>query len=198
MSGDRRDVPDFIRDAEEADEELDVAPLGRLPELLEGAAPGGLGRLLSDVQELPLRYAPFFERLALLWDIPEANVIAVLERSKDPLAWRKTPLPGLKVIDVEGGPGTAGAESKLVRFKPGFHFPRHRHPGHEAIFVLEGSYTDSTGHVVRPGDLHEMQPGTEHSFRVAKDEPCIAASVQAGREFTGPIMKILSKLFSDR
>ena len=39
MSGDRRDVPDFIRDAEDADEELDVAPLGRLPELLEGAAP---------------------------------------------------------------------------------------------------------------------------------------------------------------
>ena len=86
--GDRRDLPDFIRDAAEAGEELDASPLERLPELLEGAAPAGLGRLLADVEELPLRYAPFFDRLALLWDIPEPEVIAVLERSKDPLAWR--------------------------------------------------------------------------------------------------------------
>ena len=98
-------------------------------------------------------------------------------------------------IDVAGGPRTQGAEAKLVHFKPGFRFPRHRHPGHEAIFVLEGSYTDSSGRVVGPGDLHEMQPGSEHSFRVSRSEPCIAASVQAGREFTGVFMRILSKLF---
>jgi putative transcriptional regulator len=178
--------------------ELDATPLARLPELLDRAAAAGLSRLMAEVDELPLRYAPFYDQLATLWDIPEANVVTVLERARDPLAWRKTPLPGLRVIDVDGGPNTAGAESKLVRFNPGFRFPRHRHPGHEAIFVLEGSYTDSSGRIVAPGDLHEMQPGSEHSFRVSPDEPCIAASVQAGREFTGPIMRILSKLFADK
>ena len=197
MSGDRRDVPDFLRDAEGDGEALDATPLVHLPELLASAVPSGLGRLMADVEQLPLRYAPFFERLSALWDIPETNVIALLERARDPLAWRKTPLPGLRVIDVEGGPLTAGAESKLARFKPGLRFPRHRHPGREAILVLEGSYTDSSGRRVVAGELHEMAPGSEHSFEVSRDEPCIAASVQAGREFTGPIMKILSRLFSD-
>src|SRR5262245_65441324 len=107
MSGDRRDLPDFLLDAQDEGEEgeqLDDTPLGRLPELLDAAAPAGLGRLMADVDQLPLRYAPFFDRLSTLWDIPEADVIAVLERARDPLAWRKTPLPGLQVIDIEGGP----------------------------------------------------------------------------------------------
>jgi len=38
MSGDRRDLPDFLREAEDAGEELDPTPLARLPELLEGTA----------------------------------------------------------------------------------------------------------------------------------------------------------------
>lgn len=191
MSERRPDLPEFLRDL---DDDAEVA--GRLPELLTARpSPSGLSRLLDAVEEQPLRYAPFIGRLSTLWDVPEAEVESVLVRSRDPLAWRKTPLPGVRVIDVQGGPRTAGAEAKLVRFAPGFRFPRHRHPGYEAVFVLEGSYTDSSGRLVAPGDLHEMTSGSEHSFRVAKHEPCYAASVQAGLEFTGPIMRVLAKIF---
>lgn len=198
MTERRSDWPDFIREA--VDEEGDIAAEGglRIAELLPAAPsrdPFGLDRLMATVSELPQRYAPFYDRLSMLWDLPESAVVAVLERSRDPQAWRKAALPGLKVIDVAGGHKTTGADTKLVRFSAGMTFPRHRHPGHEAILVLEGSYTDSTGRLVGPGDLHEMKPGTEHSFKIARDEPCIAASLQAGLEFTGPLMRVLVKLF---
>jgi predicted ChrR family anti-sigma factor len=198
----RPDWPEFLREAVENDDTQvshakDALRLGELLEAQRGAignAPG-LDRLLNAVDQLPLRYAPFYDRLSTLWDLPESGVVEVLERSRDPLAWRKVALPGLKVIDVTGGPNTAGAEARLVHFSAGMRFPKHRHPGHEAIFVLEGSYTDSGGRSVGPGDLHEMKPGTEHSFKIAHDEPCIAASLQAGLEFTGPLMRILTKVF---
>lgn len=117
----------------------------------------------------------------------------VLERARQPEAWRKTPLPGLRLLDVQGGPRVAGADVHLVRFSPGMRFPKHRHPGDEALFVLEGSYRDSGGRHVGPGELHEMAAGTEHGFVVARAEPCVAASVQRGREFTGWLIRFLSK-----
>jgi predicted ChrR family anti-sigma factor len=198
MKHERRDWPEFVREAAEGSDTdaMGASEALRLAELLEAKndAPG-LDRLLNSVGDLPLRYAPFYDRLSTLWDLPESSVIDVLERSRDPLNWRKLALPGVKVIDVAGGPNTAGAEARLVHFSAGLRFPKHRHPGHEAIFVMEGSYTDSEGRLVGPGDLHEMKPGTEHSFKIANDEPCIAASLQAGLEFTGPVMRILVKLF---
>lgn len=202
MKHERPDWPTFLREAVEHDdtqvpEVKEALRLGELIEAQQGTLgkPPGLDRLLGAVDQLPLRYAPFYDRLSTLWDLPESGVAEVLERSRDPLAWRKVALPGLKVIDVAGGPNTAGAETKLVHFSAGMRFPKHRHPGHEAIFVLEGSYTDSEGRTVGPGDLHEMKPGSEHSFKIARDEPCIAASLQAGLEFTGPLMRILTKVF---
>ena len=101
---------------------------------------------------------------------------------------------GRRVIDVAGGPRTHGAEAKLVCFAAGMRFPKHRHVGHEAVLLLDGSYTESTGRVYSAGDLHEMATGTEHSFVIAKNEPCVAASLQAGLEFTGVVMRLLAKL----
>lgn len=156
----------------------------------------GAARLLKSVSELPLRYAPFFSRIAELWDVEEEAVVTVLERAKDATAWRNPGLSGLRVIDVQGGPRTEGAEVHLVRFAPGMAFPRHRHPGPETLLVLEGDYTDSEGHFVGPGDVHLMSPGSVHSIHVGKGGPCVAASVQAGREFTGAFMRLLAKLRS--
>lgn len=173
----------------------DRAAIAELHRLLEPSEPStSVGaRLASEIEELPLRYAPFFDRLGVHWDLPVDDVVAVLERAKSPEAWRKTALPGLRVLDVRGGERVRDADVHLVRFAPGMRFPRHRHPGDEALFVLEGSYRDSTGRIVRPGDLHEMRAGSEHGFVVARREPCVAASVQRGREFTGWLIRFLSK-----
>jgi quercetin dioxygenase-like cupin family protein len=183
---------DEIWDEVSLDERTTINELDRL--LSPSAPPPSVAsRLAREIETLPLRYAPFFDRLAAVWDLPVGGVQAVLERAKSPEAWRKTALPGLALLDVQGGERVRDADVHLVRFAPGMRFPRHRHPGNEALFVLEGSYRDSSGRVVVPGDLHAMSAGSEHGFVVARGEPCIAASVQRGREFTGWLIRFLSK-----
>jgi anti-sigma factor ChrR (cupin superfamily) len=195
MSEPRGVLPEFVLELDGFDAES-AAAVALLPELLTPMPPPEERRLrlLAEVEALPLRYAPFLDRLSDVWDLPEAGVLAVLERASDLASFRKTPLPGLRVLDVAGGPRVAGADVHLVRFTPGMRFPRHRHPGDEVLFVLEGSYVDSSGRTVGPGDVHAMSAGTEHGFRVSRDEPCVAASVQRGREFTGFWIRLLSKL----
>ena len=74
-------------------------------------------------------------------------------------------------------------------------FPSHRHHGPETLFVLEGSYRDQSGLLVGPGDVHEMRADSEHFFKVTPGAACVAASVQFGMEFTGNLMRILTRLF---
>jgi quercetin dioxygenase-like cupin family protein len=169
-----------------------------LPALLLplAAPPGGREKLLADARELPLRYAPFFDQLASLWHLSEEGVRAELARAKEREEWRWAALPGIRLFDVRGGERTRSAHVRLVRFSPGLRFPLHRHSGQERVFVLEGSYTDSSGTVYRSGDLHEMSEGTEHGF-VVDDEPCIAAVVERGREFRSVVLRVLSKLVRD-
>ncbi len=196
-------LPAFIEEAlDDEQRPADAPTLNPLAERglheLFGPADAELGaeRLVSQVDELPWRYAPFYSRIAELWDTSEEDVVGVLERAKNPSVWYNPGILGLRVIDVEGGPRTNGAELHLARFKAGMRFPHHRHPGPEALFVLEGNYTDSHGRHVGPGEIHHMAPGTDHSFVVGKDGPCIAASIESGREFTGLFMRLLAKLLT--
>src|SRR3954471_22521738 len=158
-------APAFAAEVLAEEPEL-VAPLGRLTELLEPASvpAGSLERLMIEVSQAPLRFAPFFERLAELWDLPESDVRGLLERTRDKQNFRKAPLPGLELMAVHGGPRIAGAEAYLARFAPGMTFPAHGHRGHEDVLILEGSYTDHAGRVFRSGDVHSMDAGGEHSF----------------------------------
>lgn len=191
-------LPEFVQAALEPNDSLDRAALdalAALPELLPSAKLAGPARLLAAVRVLPLRYAPFFGRLMQLWDLSEADVCRTLERAAAPAAWRKPGLPGLRVIDVVAGPRLSGARVTLARFSAGMRFPAHRHLGPEALLVLEGSYRDQSGRIVGPGDLHEMSADTEHFFKVGRNEPCVAASVQFGMEFTGSLMRVLTRLF---
>jgi putative transcriptional regulator len=192
------EVPEAWREAAGNDASAERELAAMLPDVLERAGRvAGLNRLLGDVSRLPLRYAPFASRVAALWDVGESDVEAIFAKAASLSEWKRTPLPGVRLIDVAGGPHTAGADAFMVRFAPGTFFPRHRHRGSEALLVLEGSYTDTLGRVVQPGDLHEMHPGTEHGFRVGREGPCIGAAVQNGREFTGAFMRFLA-LFFDR
>jgi anti-sigma factor ChrR (cupin superfamily) len=196
MSPEPHELPAFIADAGDALPDDERAAVAELHRLLEPAPPPSAlaARLAREIEALPLRYAPFYRRLGAVWDLPLEAVVAVLERARSPEAWRKTSLPGLRLLDVQGGERVQGADVHLVRFSPGMRFPKHRHPGDEALFVLEGSYRDSSGRVVNPGDLHEMPAGSEHGFVVARREPCVAASVQRGREFTGWLIRFLAKI----
>ncbi|HET9929294.1 MAG TPA: cupin domain-containing protein [Polyangiaceae bacterium] len=178
------------------DADIDAEALGSsLAGLLQPKPALAREELLRAVAAFPLRYAPFFSRIAELWDLPVGDVEAVMQRAREPSNWRKPGLPGLTLIDVEGGERVRGAQVNLVRFAAGMRFPAHSHPGPETLLILEGSYRDSEGVHVGPGDIHSMLPGSEHSFRVGREGPCVAASVQYGRRFTGLVMRALIRLF---
>jgi quercetin dioxygenase-like cupin family protein len=149
--------------------------------------------LEASVAQPPLRYAPFYDRLAELFDLSEAALIAQLTRLADPHVWRFTGLPGVRDVAVQGGPRVAGAETVLARIAPGTRFPRHRHGGLERVLVLEGSYTDSEGIVHRAGEYREWPAGSKHSFRVSKSEVCIFASAVYNREFEALPLRLLAR-----
>ena len=151
-------------------------------------------RLEGTVGKPPYRYAPFFSRAAELFDLTEDAVMAELARLDDPKVWTFAGLPGIHHVSVRGGPRVKSAETLLVRFKPGVHFPRHEHTGLERVLVLEGSYEDSHGVQHLPGELREWPSGTEHSFKVHTGETCIFASVVFGRRFYAWPLRALSKL----
>ena len=190
------ELPEFAADVLGEEPDL-VAPLGQLTELLEPASvpAGSLEALMLEVSQAPLRYAPFFERLSELWDLPESDVRGLLDRTRDKKSWRRAPLLGLELVAVHGGPRLAGAEAYLARFAPGMTFPAHAHDGHEDVLILEGSYTDHTGKTFRSGDVHSADAGGEHSFTIGPDEPCVAAAVHHGIRFRSLGLRVLANLF---
>jgi len=168
-----------------------LAEAGQLPLMR------GLGRLLTAVESLPLRYAPFYDRLAALWDLSEAQVDATLARARDRDAFRSTGLPGVRRMRVDGGPRLKDASLELLCLAAGSRFPGHRHAGHEVVLVLEGSYRDA-GAEVGPGDAQEMAPGSAHALAVSPDAPCVAAVVSRGFAFTSLPLRLLQLVASSR
>lgn len=157
------------------------------------APASGLARLLAEVEELPLRYAPFFDRLSELWDLPEPLVRERLVAAKRPEAFSRTGLPGIHRLRVQGGPRRAGAGLELLRLAPGARFPEHRHLGEELVLVLEGSYTDA-GRIFGPGDEQPMAAGSSHGLAVLGSAPCVATVVSGGFEFENPPLRLLQRL----
>jgi hypothetical protein len=143
----------------------------------------GSRRLLEAVRELPLRYAPFFGRLAHMWQASEAQVLGELTRAKDRHSWRTSLLPGLKTFDVQLEAERAEGHARLLHFAPGAHFPKHRHHGTEHVLVLEGSYADQDGAIRRAGDEQSMLAHSEHELRILGGVPCVAAIVDGGVRF---------------
>jgi anti-sigma factor ChrR (cupin superfamily) len=103
-------------------------------------------------------------------------------------------LPGLELFTVPR-PAPSDGEAYLARFAAGMRFPPHRHEGHEDVLLLEGSYTDASGTVDRSGDVHHMPAGSLHHFAVAPDEPCVAAALHHGIEFSSRWLRLLAKFF---
>ena len=164
--------------------------------LLQPVAPSHLilAQVLSSIERPPLRYAPFYARIAELFDLPEEEAIVQCARLAEPNVWSFAGLPGIKNVMVQGGPRVCGAEVMFVRFAPGMRFPRHKHDGQERVLVLEGSYVDSDGREHGTGELRVWEPGTSHGFRISSDEPCIVAAVVHGRTFEAWPLRMLAWL----
>jgi quercetin dioxygenase-like cupin family protein len=192
-----RDLPGFVVDSVGEDGALapgSLEALNQLSSLLEPVATGGRARLLRDAGTV-FRYAPFYSRLAEFWGLPEIAVESVFAAAQRG-AWQRSGLPGLSRIDVNAAPRLAGVSRRLLCFAPGTRFPAHRHLGPESVFVLEGSYRDESGRAFRAGDVQRMAPGSEHTLYVDPREPCVAAVVEAGIEFSSMPLRWLTRWFA--
>ena len=178
--------PEFALDAldgtEPAEQRQLLEVVHRLPEALpQTGGPVGLrARLLEETSRAPERYAPFTRTLSELFDLPRDDVQALLLRSAEARTWKMSGLPGIRKLPVSAGPARSSAQTYLVKFAAGVHFPAHHHDGLETVLLMAGSYTDDGGKRYATGDLHLMEPGTAHSFTIDKDEDCVAATVLHG------------------
>jgi anti-sigma factor ChrR (cupin superfamily) len=134
-----------------------------------------------------LRYAPLYGQLAELFDLPDAALSSLFEQSELPAAWVVTPIAGVELFHLQGGPRAADADNGLVRIRAGARFPQHRHLGAERVLVLAGGYRDEpSGHVYRAGDLHEMVEGSSHAYTALDErELLLAVSVLRGVDVAG-------------
>ena len=104
--------------------------------------------------------------LTLVLGIAAGAIGATVLRAAEP-PWRETPL--LRV-DLEG---LVGQELMVSRFDTaaGWAHGRHHHPGHELVYVLEGSAVlEVAGRPPRllgPGDAALVPPGEVHAGRNA-------------------------------
>lgn len=196
--------PDFAQEALEAQGEQDPAArralldvVHRLPDALGTAgAPAALrARLLEETSRAPERYAPFTPRLSELYDLPRDDIRQLLQQSAEPRAWKASGLPGIKKLPVRAGAARAGAQAYLVTFAAGARFPVHHHDGQETVLLMAGSYTEDSGKVYATGDVHVMDPGSGHSFTIAKDEDCVAAALLYGRlNFDSLPLRLLARI----
>lgn len=85
-----------------------------------------------------------------------------------------------------------GVKTRLMRIRPGAAMPSHTHEGFEATLVLQGGFTDSTGHY-RRGDIAVADDDVDHRPVADDDEVCICLAVTEGRlKLTGPVGRWLN------
>jgi len=88
--------------------------------------------------------------------------------------------PGVEHIPLSFSVG--GIAARVIRFKPGFTIPEHRHDGLELVTVLDGVLEDTaTLDVFRTGDLSRREVGTVHAQHVPRPAgPCTCLVVSEG------------------
>lgn len=135
------------------------------------------------------RFAPV---VAELLDVSEARAIELLDGIAREDVWAGSPVPGVRLYHIEGGPKVAGAITGFVHMHAGTVFPEHRHLGDEAVLVVQGSFEDGvTGQVHRAGEVVRMPASSAHDFR-ARPGPALVYMVvleqglQIGDAVIGP------------
>lgn len=162
MSDWERELSDaFLEDVE--DVEALVNGLGA-PEV---RPEGGLRAALLAAATPSGRFARFKQTVARLLDVDETRAETTLDRIDQPDAWYQSALPGMELVDIDGGPAVKEAIVGWVRLGAGTQFPEHTHGGEENVMVIQGSLQDDlTGQIFRPGDVAKMPAGSTHSFTV--------------------------------
>ena len=132
-----------------------------------------------------------------LSDVDQLNALMPLalrtyvSRHLASLKWR-TILPGIKECRIARN---ARGDVSFLRCRPGSALPAHTHQGLEAVLVLQGGFSDATGHYVR-GDIAVSDDTTDHRPVADRTIECIVFSVlEAPVKLTGPIGRVIQRLY---
>jgi len=93
----------------------------------------------------------------------------VVIRSKE-MDWTPSPASGVLRKPLAREEAERGHATSIVRYEPGASFARHEHPLGEEIMVLEGVFSDESGHY-GPGSYLRHPPGSGHA--PFSDEGCV-------------------------
>ncbi|MBP7338745.1 ChrR family anti-sigma-E factor [Niveispirillum sp.] len=105
----------------------------------------------------------------------------------DRVRWRRT-IPGLHEADIS----CSGGSVRMMRIRPGMGMPQHTHHGDEFTLVLQGGFTDASGHFLR-GDFAATDPSVDHRPVADEDGDCIClAFTDAPLRLTGRFMRWLN------
>jgi putative transcriptional regulator len=124
-------------------------------------------------------------------DVLPAALRGYIGHSLGDVPWR-TVMPGVREFHVEG---EAGEDATLYWIRAGKAMPSHTHDGAEVTLVLQGGFTDLTGHY-RRGDVAVADHELDHKPVADDDADCICFAVtDAPLRLTGPVGRIVQKLF---
>ena len=144
--------------------------------------------LKSDVMALldqPCRPDPVYGRRGIF----PAPLNAALQ-GRAPV-WRKLGMGVRQSILFAGKEGSV----RLMWSPPGQNVPTHGHNGLELTMVLQGSFSDETGHFV-VGDVEVGDPDLEHTPTAGPGSPCIClAATDAPLRFNAFMPRLLQRLF---
>lgn len=140
---------------------------------------GGRDRLLEALTG-PERYAPFRDDIARHFDLTPGRITELFAEMALPERWEDGPMPGIRLMHFEAGPGALARDTGFVSMPAGMHFPYHRHLGHEVNYVMEGAILDGDGTLYLPGEAIERGPGTEHEYFVPESGDLLMAVMQDG------------------
>ena len=124
--------------------------------------------------------------LARLCDVTTSTARGFIEAIDQWHGWDVL-MPGVRFLDVDGGPALAGARPGLVYLEPGVRFPRHVHRGQETSLFLQGTAKFDDGRTHGPGDILVMANGSLHAFEVTSAEPMVFAVVLGDIEMVDPV-----------
>ncbi len=146
------------------DDELDVELFGALTDALpaEAPPPALFERLMKSVDAESRLGDRFAAKMAAIIDVARDTAQALLDAIDDAARWVQSPLPGVSLFHIEGGPAVANAIVGFVRMPPGAVFPTHTHSGDEIVLILQGGCVDDQGVTHRAGEEHRMPAGSTH------------------------------------
>jgi anti-sigma factor ChrR (cupin superfamily) len=145
--------------------------LGLLAAALPRPTPTSTTRTqLLDALRSRERWTPWAAAVARLLGITELDSQHALQQIEERAGWRPGLWPSSSIMQT---PALAAVQALFARLSPATRIARHNHSTRELTFVLDGELIEDDRRSYGPGELVDMQVGSEHELTVAGTSDCL-------------------------